>query len=229
MARPILPVQFRPRPVRGEGRDMNARRHHESPRCPEEDGAGFCSWSRSARARRATVAIAGVVRRVNAKLHGRCSRSRTSRASRRPAPCLTTATGDIKGDGIAFIDTFPTPYPTPQSRSPVSAGTMIITTKRGRAHLTCPGSRSSTRPAPTTLRRPASSPAAPASTRARPAGHPGVQASRLRGEPRRARYIGSWNGPERQAAADTRAEGVDLAPLRNPNQEDTYGVRQPHR
>ena len=34
-----------------------------------------------------------------------------------------------------FIDTFPTPYPTPQSRSLVSAAHTIIETKKG--NLTC--------------------------------------------------------------------------------------------
>jgi hypothetical protein len=50
--------------------------------------------------------------------------------------CSTfTATGDIKGEGLVFIDTFPTPYPTPQSRFLVSAAHTIITTKKG--NLTC--------------------------------------------------------------------------------------------
>jgi hypothetical protein len=46
-----------------------------------------------------------------------------------------TATGSIKGTGTVFIDTFPTPYPTPQSRSLVSAAHTIIETKKG--NLTC--------------------------------------------------------------------------------------------
>lgn len=46
-----------------------------------------------------------------------------------------TATGSIKGDGTVFIDTFPTPYPTPQSRSLVSAAHTIIETRKG--NLTC--------------------------------------------------------------------------------------------
>jgi hypothetical protein len=50
--------------------------------------------------------------------------------------CSTfTATGDIKGEGMVFIDTFPAPYPTPQSRSLVSAAHTIIKTKKG--DLTC--------------------------------------------------------------------------------------------
>lgn len=46
-----------------------------------------------------------------------------------------TATGDIKGAGTVFIDTFPAPYPTAQSRSLVSAAHTIIKTKKG--DLTC--------------------------------------------------------------------------------------------
>jgi hypothetical protein len=50
--------------------------------------------------------------------------------------CSTfTATGDLKGEGLVFIDTFPAPYPTPQSRSLVSAAHTIITTNKG--DLTC--------------------------------------------------------------------------------------------
>jgi hypothetical protein len=46
-----------------------------------------------------------------------------------------TSTGAIRGEGTVFIDTFPTPYPTPQSRSLVSAAHTIIETKKG--NLTC--------------------------------------------------------------------------------------------
>lgn len=46
-----------------------------------------------------------------------------------------TATGSIKGEGTVFIDTFPAPYPTPQSRSLVSAAHTIIETRKG--NLTC--------------------------------------------------------------------------------------------
>jgi hypothetical protein len=50
--------------------------------------------------------------------------------------CSTfTATGSIKGDGLVFIDTFPAPHPSPQSRFLVSAAHTIITTKKG--NLTC--------------------------------------------------------------------------------------------
>jgi hypothetical protein len=72
----------------------------------------------------------------NSKLNGRMLDIQNVPCQSATGVCSTfTATGDIKGEGIVFIDTFPTPYPTPQSRNLVSAAHTVITTKKGT--LTC--------------------------------------------------------------------------------------------
>ena len=72
----------------------------------------------------------------NTKLSGRMLDIQNVPCQSATGVCSTfTATGDIKGQGMVFIDTFPTPYPTPQSRNLVSAAHTVITTKKG--NLTC--------------------------------------------------------------------------------------------
>ena len=86
----------------------------------------------------AAILIAGapVATSSSPAIHGRMLNIRTFPCASATGVCSTfTATGDIKGTGTVFIDTFPTPYPTPQSRSLVSAAHTIIETKKG--NLTC--------------------------------------------------------------------------------------------
>ena len=86
----------------------------------------------------ATVVIAGASYAAlkNTKLHGRMLDIQQVPCQSATGVCSTfTATGDIKGAGTVFIDTFPTPYPTPQSRNLLSAAHTVIVTKKG--NLTC--------------------------------------------------------------------------------------------
>jgi hypothetical protein len=86
----------------------------------------------------AVVVIAGASYAAlnNTKLNGRMLNIQNVPCESATGVCSKfTATGDIKGEGTVFIDTFPTPYPTPQSRSLVSAAHTIIVTKKG--NLTC--------------------------------------------------------------------------------------------
>jgi hypothetical protein len=87
------------------------------------------------------AAVAALVAATNATSSSSAIHGRMLNISNFPCASATgvcssfTATGSIKGTGTVFIDTFPTPYPTPQSRSLVSAAHTIIETRKG--NLTC--------------------------------------------------------------------------------------------